>query len=69
LKQSVSPNETKCFTPRNEVFQGLKLFLKPNRLQVKRWWSCCPSPANSLFIEETEKRWKRRWKDELRCPM
>jgi len=51
------------------VFQGLKLFLKPNRLQVKRWWSCCPSPANSLFIEETEKRWKRRWKDELRCPM
>ena len=27
-KQSVSSSETKCFTPRNESFQAVKLFLK-----------------------------------------
>ena len=27
-KQSVSSIETKCFTPRNESFQAVKLFLK-----------------------------------------
>ena len=27
-KQSVSSIETKCFTPRNELFQGLKHILK-----------------------------------------
>jgi len=28
LKQSVSSRETKCFTPRNGLFQALKQFLK-----------------------------------------
>lgn len=28
MKQSVSPYETKCFTPRNGLFQALKQFLK-----------------------------------------
>jgi len=37
--------------------------IETNRLRVKRYWSCHPSPATPLFIGETEKRWKRRQKD------
>ena len=53
-KQSVSHRETDCFKPWNNSWN--------QSLLVKRWWSCCPSPVNSLFIEETEKRWKGSWK-------
>jgi len=51
-KRSVSRCETDCFKPWNYFWNY--------SLQVKRWWNCYSSPANSLFIEETEKRWKKK---------